>query len=175
MSEPISLDTDAAAATAAEWRGYAEQVEQHGSHQHVSLDQLRSALGDIYGPYVQAKGEEYEARRAAYQRVAEHARGHAGRLEGTRRIFTNTDDEHANRISRVAAAVDCPPGSADPAGDPRGSDSLSAPPGVHMVSRQVPPPLGTDGNGEDGEEFLNDFVDRLILGGAWTWAGTGKR
>jgi hypothetical protein len=97
--EPISLDTDAAAATAGEWRGYADQVEQHGSHQHVPLDQLRGAVGDAYGDYVEAKAGEYEARSAAYQRVATRARGHADRLDGTRQILTNTDDEHALRIT----------------------------------------------------------------------------
>lgn len=104
MSEPISLDTEAAAATAAEWRGYAEQVEQHGSHRHVPLEQLSSALGEVYEDFVQAKGEEYQARQAAYQRVANHARGHADRLEGTRRILTNTDDEQASRINGVIDA-----------------------------------------------------------------------
>ena len=46
--------------------------------------------------------------------------------------------------------------------------------GVHAVSRQVPAPLRPEGgedDGDDGEEILNGFVDRLILGGAWTWAG----
>lgn len=101
MSEPISLDTEAAAATAAEWRGYADQVEQHGGHRHVPLEQLRTALGDVYAEYVQAKGEEYQARQAAYQRVADRARGHADHLDGTRRILTNVDDEHATRINGV--------------------------------------------------------------------------
>ncbi|GAB7144182.1 hypothetical protein [Mycobacterium riyadhense] len=101
MPEPISLDTEAAAATAAEWRGYADQLEQHGSHRHVPLDQLSTALGDVYGNFVQAKGDEYHARHAAYQRVADRARGHAERLEGTRRILTSTDDEQATRINHV--------------------------------------------------------------------------
>lgn len=104
MSEPISLDTVAAAATAAEWHGYADQVEHHGSHHHIPLGQLSSALGDVYGEYVAAKADEYEARRAAYQRVAAHARGHAQRLEGTRQILTATDEEHATRINRVLDA-----------------------------------------------------------------------
>lgn len=104
MSEPISLDTEAAAATAAEWRGYAEQVERHGSHRHVPIDQLGTALGDVYGDFVQAKGEEYQARQAAYQRVANRARGHADRLEGTRQILTSTDDEQATRINGVLDA-----------------------------------------------------------------------
>ncbi|MGV7303120.1 hypothetical protein PJK45_24100 [Mycobacterium kansasii] len=101
MSEPISLDTDAVAATAAEWRGYADQVERHGSHRHVPLDQLSTALGDAYGEFVQAKREEYDARQAAYRRVANRARGHADRLEGTRQILTSTDDEQATRINGV--------------------------------------------------------------------------
>lgn len=104
MSEPISLDTDAATATAAEWRGYADQVEQHGNHQQVPLDQLNNALGDVYGEYVEAKAGEYEARRAAYQRVAAHARGHADRLDGTRQTLASTDDEHATRINGVLDA-----------------------------------------------------------------------
>jgi hypothetical protein len=43
-------------------------------------------------------------------------------------------------------------------------------------TKDSPPPavpLGADGGedgGEDGEEVLNGLVDRLILGGAWTWA-----
>ena len=104
MSEPISLDTDAAATTAGEWRGYADQVERHGSRHHVPLDQLSSALGDVYGEYVDAKAGEYEARRGAYQRVAARARGHADRLDGTRQILTDTDDEHTTRINGVLDA-----------------------------------------------------------------------
>lgn len=105
MSEPsISIDTDAEGATAGEWRAYAERVEEHGSHHHVPLDQLSSALGDIYGEYVNAKAGEYEARQAAYQRVAQRTRGHADRLDGTRNILTNTDDESATRITGVLDA-----------------------------------------------------------------------
>lgn len=104
MSEPISLDLDAAAAAVAEWRGYAELVEQHGQHQHVPVDQLGSALGDVYSDYVEAKGAEYQAREAAYRRVADHARGHAERLEGTRRIFSSTDDAQAASINQVLDA-----------------------------------------------------------------------
>jgi hypothetical protein len=105
MSEPtVSIDTDAAAAAAAEWRDYAERVEQHGNHHHVPLEQLRSALGDIYGDYVQAKAGEYEARQAAYQRLAGRARGHAARLEGTAHILTSADEDSAKRISGVLDA-----------------------------------------------------------------------
>jgi hypothetical protein len=49
---------------------------------------------------------------------------------------------------------------------------------IHTVGRQNPAPLSTDPNevdDEGGEEFLNGFVDGLILGGAWTWAGGGMR
>ncbi|MGV7724247.1 type VII secretion target [Mycobacterium kansasii] len=101
MSEPISLDTDAVAATVAEWRGYADQVERHGSHRHVPLDELSTALGEVYEEFVQAKRDEYQARQAAYQRMANRARGHADRLEGTRQILTSTDDEQASRINGV--------------------------------------------------------------------------
>jgi hypothetical protein len=102
MSEPtISVDTDAAAATAAEWREYADRVEQHGSRHHVGIDELGSALGPVYTEYVQAKTGEQAARRAAYHRVAERARAHADHLEGTRRILTSTDDDSALRIDSV--------------------------------------------------------------------------
>jgi len=105
MSEPsISLDTDAAAATAADWRAYADRVAQHGTQQHVPIEELRTALGDIYGEYLDAKAGEYDARQAAYQRVAHDAHGHADRLDGTRHILTTKDDDGAARISGVVDA-----------------------------------------------------------------------
>ena len=104
MSEPISLETEAAAAAAANWRGYADQAEEHGSHQHVPVDELGRALGDVYGEYVETKAGEYEARRLAYQRVAARARGHADRLDGTRKIFSDNDEEHATLIRGVLDA-----------------------------------------------------------------------
>ena len=104
MYEPISLETEAAAAAAAKWRGYADQVEERGSHQHVPIDELGRALGDVYGDYVEAKAGEYEARRLAYHGVAARARGHADRLDGTRQIFSDTDEEHATVIRGVLDA-----------------------------------------------------------------------
>ncbi|MFV8246712.1 MULTISPECIES: hypothetical protein [Mycobacteriaceae] len=32
----------------------------------------------------------------------------------------------------------------------------------------------TDETVDDGDELLNAFGDRLILGGAWTWADGGQ-
>jgi hypothetical protein len=102
MSEPsISLDTDAAAATAADWRAYGDRVEQHGATPHTPIAELRAAVGDVYAETVDAIAGQYEARQAAYQRVAHHARGHADRLDGTRQILTSRDDEGATRISGV--------------------------------------------------------------------------
>jgi hypothetical protein len=35
-------------------------------------------------------------------------------------------------------------------------------------------PVGDNDSGEGGDDFADDVVDRLILGGAWTWAGGGS-
>ncbi|MCP9276487.1 hypothetical protein [Mycolicibacterium arenosum] len=103
MTEPeITLDSDAAAATAATWRDYAVEVRAHGAREAMPADTLRAALGDVYSEYADAKTNEYAARRAAYERVARHAEGHADRLDGTRTIITETDDEHAARIRGIA-------------------------------------------------------------------------
>lgn len=102
MAEPeITLDTDAAVATAAAWREYAAEVRAHGTRQAVPADALESALGDVYAKYAAAKSGEYAARRAAYDRVAQHAEGHAERLDGTRTIITTTDDQHAAEIRGI--------------------------------------------------------------------------
>lgn len=31
-----------------------------------------------------------------------------------------------------------------------------------------------DEEADDGDDLLNAFADRLILGGAWTWADSGQ-
>jgi hypothetical protein len=97
----ISLDTDSAAASAAQWRYYAEQLEQHGQHQHVPPESLPSLLGDVYADYTAAKIAEYEARTAAYSRVAEQARAHAAKLENTRAQFTAADEESGQRLAAL--------------------------------------------------------------------------
>ncbi|VAZ69659.1 hypothetical protein LAUMK40_05822 [Mycobacterium kansasii] len=104
MADSISLDIDAAAQAAAEWAAYGDAVEAHGQRHHMTLAQLQATVGDTYAPFVAAKHAEMQAREAAYQRVAEHARGHARRLSNTRAIFTNTDDESAARINSVVDA-----------------------------------------------------------------------
>ena len=104
MTNSISLDTDAAAQSVAAWRDYGDQVEAHGQHHHMTLEELRAAVGDTYAPYVQAKQAEMQAREAAYQRVAAHARGVADRLNNTITDFEATDDESAARINAVLDA-----------------------------------------------------------------------
>ena len=89
----ISLDTGSVALTAEQWREHAEQLEQHGQHQHVPVGELAALLGDVYGEYVDAKAGEYEARQAAYQRVAAQARAHAEKLDNTRQRFTASDED----------------------------------------------------------------------------------
>ena len=97
----ITLDPAAAAATADQWREYADQVEQHGQRQHVPIGELPSLLGDVYGEYVEAKIGEYQARQAAYQRVATQAREHARKLETTRQTFVVGDEDCAQRIGQI--------------------------------------------------------------------------
>lgn len=104
MADSISLDSDAAAQAAAEWRAYGDAVEAHGQRHHMTLEQLQATVGDTYAPFVAAKHAEMQARQAAYQRVAEHARGHAQRLSNTRTNFANADDESAARINSVMDA-----------------------------------------------------------------------
>ena len=100
MSE-ISLETDSAAASAADWREYADVIEGHGQHQHVPIEELPALLGDVYADYTDAKAAEYEARTAAYQRVAAQARAHADKLDITRQDFTAADEESGQRISQI--------------------------------------------------------------------------
>ena len=35
--------------------------------------------------------------------------------------------------------------------------------------------VGDNDHTDNGDDFANDFGDRLILGGAWTWADDGQR
>ena len=104
MTDSISLDSDAAAQAAADWAAYGDAVEAHGRRHHMTLEQLQATVGETYAPFVAAKHAEMQAREAAYQRVAEHARGHAQRLSNTRTNFINADDESATRISSVVDA-----------------------------------------------------------------------
>lgn len=104
MTDSISLDTDAAAQSVAAWRDYGDQVEAHGRHHHMTLEELRAAVGDTYAPYVQAKQAEMAAREGAYQRVAAHARGLADHLSNTVTVFEATDDENKTRINAVLDA-----------------------------------------------------------------------
>jgi hypothetical protein len=104
MTDSISLDGDAAAQAAADWRAYGDQVEAHGRRHHMTLEQLQATVGDTYAPFVAAKHAEMQAREAAYQRAAEHARGHAQRLSNTRTNFANVDDESAAKINSVLDA-----------------------------------------------------------------------
>jgi hypothetical protein len=97
----ISLDTDSAAASAARWRDYAEQLERHGQRQQVPAESLPSLLGDVYADYTDAKIAEYEARTAAYGRVAQQARAHAAKLENTRAQFTAADEESGQRFAAL--------------------------------------------------------------------------
>ena len=97
----ITIETESQAATAAAWRDYAEQLERHGQVQHVPLGELPALLGDIYGEYTEAKAAEYEARTAAYQRVATQAREHARKLDNTRTTFEQGDEDSGQRITQV--------------------------------------------------------------------------
>ena len=98
MSEPISLETEAAAAAAAKWRGYANQAG--GAWQPSACPcrsvgrRARRCVRGVCG----GQGGGVRGAPTAYQRVAARARGHADRLDGTRQIFSDTDEEHAMLI-----------------------------------------------------------------------------
>jgi len=104
MSEPIALDSEAAKQAVQEWHDYANQVQEHGQKHHMTLEEIRTAVGDTYAPFVAAKQAEMEAREAAYARAAANARGHAQRLSNTATIFETTDDESAARMNRILDA-----------------------------------------------------------------------
>ncbi|MEX3649337.1 MULTISPECIES: hypothetical protein [Mycolicibacterium] len=99
----ISLDQDQAAAAAAQWREYADQVETHGRSRHVPPEMLRSMLGDVYDDYIQSKQSEYSARESAYARVAAQTRSHADKLDNTNRILTEGDE---NAAASFGALID---------------------------------------------------------------------
>lgn len=103
MSEPITLDTEAAQQAVQAWRDYGDQVKAHGQQHHMNLDELRTTVGDAYSPYVDAKQAELQARQAAYARVAANAHGHAQRLSNTATIFTTTDEDSAARMHAILA------------------------------------------------------------------------
>ncbi len=104
MPDIITLDTDSAALSSSQWRAYAQQLEEYGTHEPIPREALSDALGDIYSEYIDAKAAEYDARAAAYQRVAAQARAHADKLDNTRNTFTNADEEHAALIEATASS-----------------------------------------------------------------------
>jgi len=104
MSEPISLDGEAAKQAVQEWHAYADKVQAHGQNHHMTLEEISAAVGDTYAPFVAAKRAEMQAREAAYARAAATARGHAQRLSNTATIFETTDDDAAARINRIVDA-----------------------------------------------------------------------
>lgn len=130
----VSLDTDAAAASAAQWHEYADIIEQQGQRQHVPLGELPSLLGDVYGEYTDAKAAEYEARQAAYGRVAAQAREHARKLETTRQTFIAADEESGQRVIAVAGDTS---GNTVPGPQPVPFSTYPVP---GMVTQSVPSP-----------------------------------
>lgn len=97
----IALDSEAAALDAEELRAYADRLEQHGQHDHASLEELRRAAGPIYHAFIDAKQAEGQARSAAYARAAATARAMADKLDTTRRTFENTDVDAAAAIASI--------------------------------------------------------------------------
>lgn len=104
MSEPISLDGDAARQAVQQWHDYAEQVKAYGGQHHMSIEEIRASVGDTYAPFVEAKQAEMEAREAAYARMSAQARGHAERLSNTVTIFETTDEDSVSKINRILDA-----------------------------------------------------------------------
>lgn len=99
-SSDISMNPDETIATANAWRQYGDQIEQHGAVDASVVTQLNS-LGDIYADYREAKLRELTERASAHQRVANHARLHASRLEATLQAFTEQDATGAASLNSV--------------------------------------------------------------------------
>lgn len=104
MSEPISLDTEAAKQAVNDWHDYANEVAAHGRRHHMSLEEIRASVGDTYAPFIEAKQAEMEAREAAYTRTSAKAHSQAEKLANTITIFETTDDDSASQINRVLDA-----------------------------------------------------------------------
>ncbi len=104
MSEPISLDADAARKAVQDWRHYGDQVKAHGAKHHMSLEEIRESVGDTYAPFIEAKQAEMAAREAAYARASAQAHTHAERLANTVTIFEATDDDSASKINSILDA-----------------------------------------------------------------------
>jgi hypothetical protein len=108
MSETISLDFDEAGAVAARWREFADDVERRGSMPPLTLDQMRSALGDVYAQYVEAEQRRLLARTGAYARIAAEARRMADRLDNTRNAFAASDGESATSLAALGTGTPAP-------------------------------------------------------------------
>lgn len=98
----ITMHTEETTATATAWRQYADEIEQHGAPDPTVVQQLNS-LGDVYHDYKEAKQRELAERASAHQRVANHARLHASRLEATVQAFTEQDETSATSVRKSVA------------------------------------------------------------------------
>jgi hypothetical protein len=100
----VSFDSEETAAAIAQWRDYAEQVENHGASNPALLAHLRNALGDTYADFTDAKVLEQQERTAAYRRVAAQARSHADKLANTRTNFDAADAENKANFDAIKPA-----------------------------------------------------------------------
>ncbi|HPX37364.1 MAG: hypothetical protein QG655_3490 [Actinomycetota bacterium] len=101
----VALDSAAAALDAEGLRAYADRLEQHGRHDHASLEELRRAAGPIYHAFIDAKQAEGQARTAAYARAAATARSMADKLDNTRRTLETSDADAGAAIQSITGSA----------------------------------------------------------------------
>jgi hypothetical protein len=102
-SGDISIDSEAASATATAWRAYADQLEQHAASHVAAMGDAIQTLGDVYADYKDAVQQRLIPEFVgAHQRVANRARLHASRLEATTQAFGEQD---ANSAASVKNSV----------------------------------------------------------------------
>ncbi len=97
----IRLETTSAAALADEWDAYADQLEAHERQTRCDPESLRAQVGEIYEPYIQAKGVESAARAHSYGQAVASAREHARHLRAHKTGFEAADEDAARTINSV--------------------------------------------------------------------------
>jgi hypothetical protein len=141
------------------------------AHTKTTMNQISSAYHDGYA----ALTERAQAQSWTQQQLRKGKDDLVGEAHERVRLARNQfDDRHRAVVNGIANATSLPEADIPPA-----PPSMPAGPhtggNVHTVSSHAPAPLSTDDSeNEDDEKFLNGFADRLILGGAWTWADGGK-
>ncbi|SKO13438.1 hypothetical protein [Mycobacteroides abscessus] len=113
----ISIDLDAATATAEELIAEAERVEAKGRVNPSELASLRQAVGERFAHYSNAEAARQYEREAAHNRVAAALRETAQKKKNTAEAFSRQDDANHSAFNQI---LDNASSNSGPVGD--GSD-----------------------------------------------------